>query len=120
MKRNSDEEFFSSPENVISVLDGDQYGDEARLQYCQNNEMIFFIPFQSVEKQLKEHYDKEGQDGLPLVIYNSEGKDKKVRKRLYSSLVNEMSKAKVFSFINDKKPEEVEIFRTKLIDFLKL
>jgi ABC-type dipeptide/oligopeptide/nickel transport system ATPase subunit len=120
MNRNSDEEFFSSPENVISVLDGDQYGDEARLQYCQNNEMIFFIPFQSVEKQLKEHYDKEGQDGLPLVIFNNEGTDKKVRKRLYSSLVNKMSKAKVFSFINDKKPEEVEIFRTKLIDFLKL
>lgn len=119
MNRNRNEQFFSSPKNVISVLDGDQNGNEAKLQYCQNNKMIFFIPFQSVEKQLKEHYDRENRDGLPEVSYNNRGADKKVRKSLYNSLVNEMSKADVFSFINERKRNEVESLKKQLISFLK-
>lgn len=118
MNRNVETQFFSSADNVISVLDGDQNKDEARLQYCKNNEMIFFIPFQSIEKQLLLHYRNEGRDGLPEVIYNSVGSESKVGKRLYKSLVSEMSKTKVFSFINDRNKGKVKKFREQLMVFL--
>lgn len=110
MHRNKDAHFFSSPENVISVLDGDQkdYG------YCSNNCKVFFIPFESVEKRLKEYYDYENRSGLPLVEKND------TPKKLYESLIKtkKMSDIEIFSFINEKNKDEVDQFQSQLIGFL--
>jgi len=110
MGRNNDEEFFSSSNNVISVLDGDQ----KYLRYCRDNDKVFFIPFDSVEKQLKKHYDRANRDGLPFVELSD------TPKRLYKSLIKteKMSHSNIFSFINQRKNDEVQIFKNQLIDFL--
>ncbi len=118
MNRNTKEHFFALPDNVISVLDGDQNNDEARLRYCKNNDKVLFIPFQSVEKQLKTHYDKKDRDGLPLVQFNDKCHEKKKRKNLYNSLVRKKSAINLFSFINRMKKTEVSEFKAQLIKFL--
>lgn len=110
MHRNKDNHFFSSPENVISVLDGDQkdYG------YCKNDCKVSFIPFESVEKRLKEYYDYENRSGLPFVEKND------TPKKLYKSLIKtkKMSDIDIFSFINEKNKDEVDKFQSQLIGFL--
>ncbi|WP_312410820.1 AAA family ATPase [Comamonas sp.] len=58
MKRNSTEEFFSSANNVISVLDGDQ----RILRHAKNNS-TFCIPFESLEKELLAHCLEGGLKG---------------------------------------------------------
>jgi len=126
MKRNEEYQFFSSSENVISVLDGDQ----EKLRYCKNNKKIFHIPFESVEKQLKEHYDKEGKDGLKDIGEFEKVKEKEKAKKLYKSFTKEefkkesrrkesiMSPQEIFDFINERKQDEVERFKSELIVFL--
>jgi ABC-type multidrug transport system ATPase subunit len=122
MNRNKTEQFLSSPENVIGVLDGDQNKNEARLAYCKNNDRIKFIPFQSVEKQLKEHYENENRDGLPIVSYNNNGSDGDIAKRIYEQFIKTttMTDTDIFSFINERKTDEVEKFKMELIDFLTI
>ena len=39
MTRNSSEEFFSSAQHVISILDGDQRNEK----YCKNNDKVFYM-----------------------------------------------------------------------------
>ena len=58
MKRNHKEEFFSSGENVISVLDGDQ-----RIHRHAKNNSTFCIPFESLEKELLAHCLEGGLKG---------------------------------------------------------
>ncbi|MBE0439952.1 MAG: AAA family ATPase [Gammaproteobacteria bacterium] len=111
MKRNAEIEFFSSPENVISILDGDQKSKE-------NGSTIICIPFESVEKQLFSHY-KSGE----LVLETAFRKEPENPKEFYNSVSqarngNHMSLHDIFSFINEKMEEEVEEFRTKIINFL--
>ena len=112
MERNKDEQFFSSPENVISVLDGDQ----KEKRYCKNNNKIFFIPFESVEKQL-EYYHKNKELPFFEVI---PGNPKKSHKNLYSLIIRKglMTNEGIFSFINERNKDEVEIITTQLISFL--
>jgi hypothetical protein len=120
MNRNKIIKFFSSPENVISILDKDIENE------CKTKENVFFIPFRSVEKQLSEHYRKEDRDGLPEVNETYRGKDDKKRmKKLYEDFIFEghnhlpvMTNIEIFNFINEKKQNEVEEFKTLLINFL--
>ena len=95
---------------MIAVLDGDQRG----YRFCKDNDKIFFIPFESVEKQLKEHYERDGRDGLPFVELANDAK------QLYKSLIKtqSMSNIDIFSFINERKIDEVETFSNNLITFL--
>lgn len=111
MHRNKDSHFFSSPENVISILDGDQKDYE----YCKNNCKVFFIPFESVEKRLKEYYDYENRSVLPFVEKNE------TPKKLYESLIKteKMSDIDIFSFINKTNEGEVKEFQSQVIGFLK-
>lgn len=111
MNRNSIDEFFSSKENVIAVLDGDQNG----IQNYQSNEKIVFIPFLSVEKQLFEDFTKNKLPGTfvftkipekPKELYNS------IRQQSY------MSDAEIFLFINHQKQTEVDAFARVLSNFL--
>jgi len=60
MNRNSVQGFFSSAENVISILDGDQRG------YQHVRGRVFCIPIESVEKQLALMY-QAAPESLPTV-----------------------------------------------------
>ncbi len=110
MKRNSEEQFFSSLDNVISVLDGD-----SEKEINKNNNKVFFIPFESVEKQLFCLY-KEGK----LLAKTMFKKEQKNPKELYNSIKEKrcMSDKEIFSFINKEKEEEVGKFKNQLIAFL--
>ncbi|ASF45259.1 ATP-dependent nuclease [Methylovulum psychrotolerans] len=121
MKRNEKACFFSSPENVISILDGD------KKEECKNNQNVFFIPFESVEKQLSKHYRKTNRDGLPEVTETYKGKKEKDRiKKLYEDFTYQgyqhsavMTNTQIFDFINERKKNEVEQFKKELIGFLQ-
>lgn len=121
MKRNETAYFFSSPENVISILDGD------KKEECKNNKNVFFIPFDSVEKQLSTHYRKPERDGLPEVTETYQGNTNKDRiKRLYKDFIYQgykrsavMTNTQIFDFINQRKENEVEQFKKELIGFLQ-
>jgi len=109
MDRNKNEHFFSTPENVISILDADQ--KDARC--CRNHEHVIFIPFESIEKFLKELYDEENSDIPRTAIFDTP-------KNLYKSLKRKklMTDTDIFTLINSKKNQEVEEFKNQLINFL--
>lgn len=121
MKRNERANFFSSPENVISILDGD------KKEECKNNKNVFFIPFDSVEKQFSKHYRQTERDGLPKITETYKGKTEKDRiKRLYEDFTHQgyqrsavMTNTQIFDFINERKQNEVEQFKKELISFLQ-
>lgn len=112
MVRNSEEQFFSSSDNVISVLDGD------KKEEIGESEKVLFIPFESIEKQLFSHY--QGGE-LPAEITFT--KQQENGKELYNSIKGSrqrqyMSDQDIFSFVNERKVEEVKEFKERLIRFL--
>lgn len=118
MKRNESELFFSKPENVICILDGDQKGKT----YCAGRQ-IEFIPFQSIEKELLAFYEKNLNDGLPIIILNPNIKKYSDKaKALYNTLLmqNFLTKEFIFSYLNNKKPNEVNDIILKLKAFLDI
>ena len=97
MKRNAAERFFSDDINVITVLDGDQRGEA----YCQDVEQLYFLPFESIEKQLKVHYDNDDLEGLELGIEKNMEKN---HKEIYYKLTHKyMSEVQVFSIFEQSK-----------------
>ena len=74
--RNRRDQFFSEPNNVIAVLDGDQREEK----FAQKSN-VYCLPFQSVEKALYECY-KEGDFPYRL----DEGKGFNTEKDLFNSL----------------------------------
>ncbi|MEI8571612.1 ATP-binding protein [Methylomonas sp. LW13] len=121
MKRNETASFFSSPENVITILDGD------KKEECKNNKNVFFIPFDSVEKQFSKHYRQTERDGLPKITETYQGTKEKERiKRLYEDFTHQsyqrsaiMTNTQIFDFINERKQNEFEQFKKELIGFLQ-
>jgi len=121
MKRNETTHFFSSPDNVIYILDGD------KKEEYKNHKNVFFLPFKSVEKQLSKHYRNVNRDGLPEVTETYKGITEKDRiKRLYKDFTNQgyqrlaiMTNTAIFDFINENNKSEVEQFKNELISFLQ-
>ncbi|MCQ8118009.1 AAA family ATPase [Methylomonas rosea] len=111
MNRNSEDEFLSKKENVITVLDGDQKINRS----YQDNEKIVFIPFSSVEKQLFENFTNN--DVPETFIFT---KTPENPKELYKSIRQQsyMSDAEIFLFINRQKQTEVNDFARILSNFL--
>jgi hypothetical protein len=109
MERNNKEYYFSEPENVITVLDGDKAEEES----FKNNTRVLFTPFQSIEKELKLCFDKGLLDCKPKGKFNN-------HKRLYNALISEklMTKNDIFEFLNDQKLKEVSDFNKELLRFL--
>lgn len=122
MQRNKTEYFFSSPDNVISILDGDKRKE------CKNSSNVLFIPFESVEKQFSMHYRSENRNGLPEITETYKGQTDKDRiKKLYEDFTYQgyqhpaiMSNTEIFDFINKNKKNEVEQFKDELISFLQM
>jgi energy-coupling factor transporter ATP-binding protein EcfA2 len=108
MRRNDKDKLFSTSNNVICVLDGDKNEE------FKNHDQVFFIPFDSVEKQLFFHYQNGELSDMvftkipekPRELFNS------IKEKRY------LSEIQIFSLINEKKKDEVERFTSQLIEFL--
>jgi ABC-type multidrug transport system ATPase subunit len=111
MNRNATEHFLSSPENVISILDG----DKRNVNPLGVAQAIYWIPFDSVEKKLFDLYqDPHFQPRLPgnPVIPNS--------KSLYNDLIqrNVMSESAIFLCLCNLHEAEMATFSEDVSRFL--
>jgi ABC-type multidrug transport system ATPase subunit len=110
MQRNSTEMFFSSPKNVICILDGDQ-----RMYRHAKKENVYCIPIESVEKEILADYGSSV--GLPRL---PEGENFKDDKDLFSKLISNrlISEAEMFGYICDNNHPDIVIFSNVLQGFL--
>lgn len=112
MRRNADEEFFASDVHVMTVLDGDQRGET----YCQGVELLGFLPFESVEKQLKVHYDNGELDFYDIGVAKNLEKN---HKDIFYKLTHKfMSQAQIFQYLNSRHEDEVATFKNEIVTFL--
>lgn len=113
MERNGEEGFLSAPENVITVLDGDQKDTKQRF----DNGRVFFIPFMSIEKDLLELYRNNNEE-IPQLRMDPDIKG--AEKNLYNTLIDSkrMTRAQIFDILNRYKNEESSNFKETLLLFL--
>ena len=114
MNRNTREHFFSDSSNVLSILDGDQKGE----LYCQELENIVFLPFLSVEKQIKIEYDNECLNHCAIgTPKNSQDKN---HKDIFKRIIDQryMTKNELFDFLISKYQTQIEVFKEDIINFL--
>ncbi|MET3105629.1 ABC-type dipeptide/oligopeptide/nickel transport system ATPase subunit [Oxalobacteraceae bacterium GrIS 2.11] len=108
MRRNSQEKFLSEGENVISILDGDQ-----KLEKYARKPNVFFIPIESIEKELFRFYEDKRLPSLG----GYETKDpKKLFKKFVESRV--LSATNIFEIICVENDRELSEFAVRLGDFL--
>jgi len=114
MERNRTKEIFNKAQNVMSVLDGDvkKIYDEV--------EDVMFLPFESVEKELFEHYQAQ-----QFITFTQYEKDKYQlnnarAKTIYKVAIREKIKTQeeIFEYLIAQKLNEVAEFKTILLDFL--
>ncbi|CNC89659.1 cytochrome c biogenesis protein CcmA [Yersinia frederiksenii] len=115
MLRNDKEHIFSTTENVITVLDGDQ-SDKLKKEwshdkYKEIRKSIFTIPFESIEKDIYKLYMESPSEFPLLTKYNG-------AKIVYKGLRYHMSKQQIYKIIEDKCPNEVFEFSTLIEKFL--
>lgn len=137
LRRNSDEQFFAPPEDVIAVLDGDK--SHTRLSQVEG---ISFLPFPSVEKafliavlrgdikidagqlftdkktldQLREYVQLNGREATL-----TEGQFGKIAKNFMRWVCSEkklLSIGQIFTALTDIHGESTESLRTTLSKFL--
>lgn len=117
MKRNDSEHFLTEPDNVLSVLDGDQSGKG----YVANKERVIFIPYESVEKDLYKFY-QEIDPLIPRLENKIVFSKKHPEKTLFNELTKPrnklMSEIQIFEFLDQKKQQEVADFKQKIAKFL--
>lgn len=113
MRRNQNETFLTTHQNVISVLDGDQLG----LRHARGDN-ILCIPFQSVEKDFYQAY--ENDDSIPRVTVRGNDKlDKKVYRGVVNTYNNGWDENRIFKYLERLKPAECETFRQQIRAFLQ-
>ncbi|MDL0430311.1 AAA family ATPase [Marinobacter sp. TBZ242] len=115
MKRNKKDNFLSSPENVISILDGDQ----KHRRHVRSERQAFCIPFESIEKDLFEHYESNCPD-IPRIDLGDVADSKKAKK-LYKRLILKklMTEVEIFEFLNKSREREVGELKRMLTSFLR-
>jgi ABC-type multidrug transport system ATPase subunit len=113
MSRNAEQNggFFSTPDNVISILDGDQREES----YAKGVQYVHCIPFNSVEKKLHQDYTSSDTT-LKKIQVNNDVKPK----GLYKAYIKdeEMSEDEIFKYLCDKYNDEVKNFSEILQCFL--
>ncbi|ROR10141.1 AAA family ATPase [Erwinia sp. JUb26] len=113
MRRNEDETFLTTQQNVISVLDGDQLG----LRHARGDN-ILCIPFQSVEKDFYQAY--ENDESIPRVTVRGNDKlDKQVYRGVVKTYNNGWDETRIFKYLETLKPDECETFRQQIRAFLQ-
>ncbi|KPZ54022.1 DNA replication and repair protein RecF [Pseudoalteromonas sp. P1-13-1a] len=119
MGRNVADKFLSEPENVISVLDGDQKDQ----RYIKNKSNIMFLPFSNIEKVIYELYESN-DERIPRVSSIEGGTPTKRAKNLFWKLTKIhageqlMSKKAIYALLQELNPEGVNEFKQYLIDFV--
>ena len=118
MNRNGNQNFFNT-KKVISILDGDTKED------YPESENIKHIPFLSIEKELLFYYKMGYMNNLDLnnnVLIdkiNSTNRIKAKTNILYDKLQHKMTSIEMFKFIDNYKSQDVNIFKNKILEFLK-
>ncbi|WP_422103626.1 AAA family ATPase [Vreelandella sp.] len=114
LKRNKSDHIFSEPRNVIAVLDGDVKHTTRGIE----GENVLFVPFESVEKDITEHYD-QGKLKFTLTIHG-EPNPKKRNKTIYKKIISErhMTELDIFNYLNDENKVQVNEFIAELGGFL--
>jgi ABC-type dipeptide/oligopeptide/nickel transport system ATPase subunit len=120
MQRNKELNFLGT-KTVISLLDGDQ----SQNPKYRVHEDIFYIPFESIEKDLYQEYL---QGNLDSIIDSrhidtksiESAKPNKKPKVLYRNLTGRsyMSNIEIIEYLNRTAPESVTLLKEKLITFL--
>jgi ABC-type multidrug transport system ATPase subunit len=115
MKRNRIDNFLSSPENVISILDGDQ----KHIRHVRDEKRAYCIPFESIEKDLFGHYESKCPE-IPRVDLSDVSESKKAKK-LYKRLIQKqlMTEAEIFELLNKSREHEVAELKRMLESFLR-
>jgi hypothetical protein len=101
MERNKHQKFLADPENVISVLDGDVRNEILGNRKAVSN--IFFIPFESIEKEIFKKYKERGRYKLPKVGFKNSG-----AKYIYEKLLEKLSFDKVIGIVEKGHKESIE------------
>jgi len=117
MEMNKTKKVFEHSNNVITVLDGD-----VKIEFMENDN-VYFLPFDSVEKELFTYYQCEDVGFInfsedELGRYNVSSVPK--AKEIYKMILREKLKTKhdVFRFISEKKHDLVNEFKIVLCNFL--
>ena len=112
MQRNADEEFLSTKDNVISILDGDQ----ADKKHTLNFKNVHCIPLSSVEKKIYEDY----RSGAEELVRVSAGLTFHDDKDMFSKLTGRrlMSEAQIFEYLCRIYIDEITKFSEILKSFL--
>jgi len=119
--RNESQNFFSSKENVLAVLDGDQQEE----RYVQGREDVLLLPFPSIEKAIYEKY-LEGDEQLPRVDSIEGGSYRKKASNLFWKLTRVHANTQhrspewLYNYLEELKSEEVSTFRGSIIKFLNI
>jgi ABC-type multidrug transport system ATPase subunit len=117
MERNRDLEFLSSDNNILSALDGDQFG---KVPHYEN---VIYLPFSSVEKAILKNY--ENKKDLPRVD-RIDGKSPKARAtNLFWKLTKHphnspplVSSEYLYQYLEETSPDGVAEFRSSILRFL--
>ena len=112
MERNKHQKFLADPENVISVLDGDVRNEILGNRKAVSN--IFFIPFESIEKEIFKKYKERGRYKLPKVGFKNSG-----AKYIYEKLLEKLSFDKVIGIVEKGHKESIEELKRMLTNFMK-
>lgn len=112
MDRNKHQRFLSDPKNVISVLDADVKNEI--LGKRQSIPNIFFIPFESIEKELFKKYKDRAKYKLPKVGYRTSG-----AKHIYEKLLEKLSFEKVIGVVEKGHKKEIDDLKRVLSTFMK-
>ncbi|MFL9938355.1 AAA family ATPase [Paraburkholderia graminis] len=115
MDRNSDQNFFSTEDNVISVLDGDQRA----YRYARDRPNIEFLPWESIEKQIFIEYN-EGNYWPNLSVEENPGIDNPDGKNLYAALIRNkiVSEDEMFLHLCATYDQQARAFARSLSGFL--
>ena len=122
IRRNDDLQFFSSPENILAIYDGDQQDKK----WVTERENSICIPFESVEKTLYQYYLDSPEDfpSLPDLdkaiskIKTTAGKGKHFYKNLTHPYKNTWNKEDVFDYLIEKDQSGIDDFIIQLFKFL--
>lgn len=115
MDRNADQNFFSTEENVISVLDGDQRPH----RYARDRHNIEFLPWESIEKQIFIEYTDKNYCPR-LSIEENPGINNQNGKNLYAALIRNriVSEDEMFLHLCETYDEQARAFAHSLSGFL--
>lgn len=115
MLRNEQSHIFSEPKNVIAVLDGDQkhkidhVWEQEKFRGIKQN--IYFIPFESIEKDIYAIY-QANKNGFPKL--KKDNGDKIV----FKGLSYQIGVKAIYEKIESQRMEEVAEFSKEINDFL--